>query len=76
MRYSVASEGRTIDRSGIPQASRDIVFPDGIWHAVDANTGVLMCPFDGVLRRWEGYDFEASTFASKCGDCVNAITST
>ena len=69
MRYSVASEGRAIDR-------RDIVFPDGMWHAVDANTGVLMCPFDGALRRWEGYDFEASTFASKCGDCVNAITST
>jgi len=71
VRYSVATERTKLCRNG--DDSREIVNPDGTWHALDPETSELLCAFTGVVYRWDRYDFQASKHASRCLDCIKIV---
>ena len=71
MRYSVATEQTKVCRNG--DDSREVVNPDGTWHALDPETSELLCAFTGVVYRWDRYDFQASKHASRCLDCMKIV---
>ena len=71
VRYSVATEQTKLCHKG--ESSRDVMNPEGTWHALDPETSELLCAFTGVVYRWDRYDFQASKHASRCIDCLKIV---
>ena len=73
-RYSVATEQTTVCRNGDDR--RAVSNPAGKWHALNPVTGRLLCAFDGAVYHWDRYDFQASTHANRCRDCIKILEET